>query len=57
MYPSARVRKMKGYPGFYRRAMVLCPSDADLTSRTEKQIRQEGKNVPDSAILEMKGMV
>ncbi|XP_066970819.1 heterogeneous nuclear ribonucleoprotein U-like protein 1 isoform X2 [Macrobrachium rosenbergii] len=54
VYPSARRRKMKGFPGFYRRAVVLIPDDAEFQRRTEKQIRQEGKNVPDSAVLEMK---
>ncbi|XP_064089121.1 heterogeneous nuclear ribonucleoprotein U-like protein 1 [Macrobrachium nipponense] len=54
VYPSARRRKMKGFPGFYRRAVVLVPDDAEFQRRTEKQIRQEGKNVPDSAVLEMK---
>ncbi|XP_068210926.1 heterogeneous nuclear ribonucleoprotein U-like protein 1 isoform X1 [Palaemon carinicauda] len=54
VYPSARKRKMKGFPGFYRKAVVIVPDDAEFQRRTEKQISKEGKNVPDSAILEMK---
>lgn len=55
VYPSAQRRKMKGFAGFKRRAVVICPTDEDLKKRTEKREREEGKDVPDKAVLEMKG--
>ncbi|XP_068210921.1 heterogeneous nuclear ribonucleoprotein U-like protein 1 [Palaemon carinicauda] len=54
VYPSAQRRKMKGFAGFYRRAVVICPSDENLKKRTEKREKEEGKDVPDKAVLEMK---
>ncbi|CAL4107107.1 unnamed protein product [Meganyctiphanes norvegica] len=54
VYPSAQRRKMKGFAGFKRRAVVICPSDEDLKKRTEKREKEEGKDVPDKAVLEMK---
>jgi len=55
VYPSAQRRKMKGFAGFKRRAVIICPSDEDLKKRTEKREKEEGKDVPDKAVLEMKG--
>ena len=46
---------MTGFYGFHRRAVVICPSDDDLKARTAKREKEEGKDVPDSAVLEMKG--
>lgn len=46
---------MKGFAGFKRRAVVICPTDEDLKKRTEKREKEEGKDVPDKAVLEMKG--
>lgn len=54
VYPSAQRRKMKGFAGFYRRAVVICPTDENLKKRTEKREKEEGKDVPDKAVLEMK---
>lgn len=54
VYPSAQRRKMKGFAGFKRRAVVICPTDEDLKKRTEKREKEEGKDVPDKAVLEMK---
>ncbi|XP_045583162.2 heterogeneous nuclear ribonucleoprotein U-like protein 1 isoform X2 [Procambarus clarkii] len=54
VYPSAQRRKMKGFAGFKRRAVVICPTDEDLKKRTEKRESEEGKDVPDKAVLEMK---
>ncbi|KAK6623609.1 hypothetical protein RUM43_009461 [Polyplax serrata] len=54
VYPAAQRRKMRGFEGFVRRAVVIVPTDEELKSRTAKLEAEEGKDVPDSAILEMK---
>lgn len=46
---------MKGFIGCTRRAVVICPTDDDLKLRTKKREAEEGKDVPDRAVLEMKG--
>ena len=55
MYASARRRKMQPFEGFSRRAVVVVPSDEDYKTRLEAQQKVEGKEVPESAIYEMKG--
>lgn len=47
---------MRGFEGFVRRAVVIVPTDEDLKARTAKREAEEGKDVPDSAVLEMKGL-
>ena len=47
---------MRGFEGFVRRAVVIVPTDEELKSRIAKREAEEGKDVPDSAILEMKGL-
>lgn len=47
---------MRGFEGFVRRAVVIVPTDEELKSRTAKREAEEGKDVPDTAILEMKGL-
>uniref|UniRef100_A0A6I8P6L3 Heteroous nuclear ribonucleoprotein U like 1 n=1 Tax=Ornithorhynchus anatinus TaxID=9258 RepID=A0A6I8P6L3_ORNAN len=37
-----------------RKAIVICPSDEDLKDRTIRRTDEEGKDVPDHAVLEMK---
>ncbi|XP_056139002.1 heterogeneous nuclear ribonucleoprotein U-like protein 1 [Lampris incognitus] len=54
VYGSAQRRKMRPFEGFQRKAIVICPTDEDLKERTLKQTDQQGKDVPDHAVLEMK---
>lgn len=46
---------MRPFEGFQRKAVIICPTDADLLDRIVKRTDEEGKDVPDSAVLEMKG--
>ncbi|KAM9325447.1 heterogeneous nuclear ribonucleoprotein U-like protein 1 [Gastrophryne carolinensis] len=54
VYGTAQRRKMRPFEGFQRKAVVICPTDADLEDRIVKRTDEEGKDVPDSAVLEMK---
>lgn len=54
VYQSAQRRKMRNFVGFKRRALVLVPTDEEFKKRIEKRTSEEGKDVPDSAVLEMK---
>ncbi|XP_074786865.1 heterogeneous nuclear ribonucleoprotein U-like protein 1 [Athene noctua] len=54
VYGSAQRRKMRPFEGFQRKAIVICPTDQDLRDRTVKRTDEEGKDVPDHAVLEMK---
>lgn len=55
VYPSAVRRKMKCFDGFKRRAIVIVPADDEFQRRVAKREAEEGKDVPDHAVLEMKG--
>ena len=57
VYPSAQRRKMRPFEGFQRRAVVIVPTDEEFQSRSEQREKVEGKEIPDSAILEMKGRI
>lgn len=48
---------MRPFEGFQRKAIVICPTDEDLNDRTIKRTDEEGKDVPDHAVLEMKGRI
>ncbi|OCT68046.1 heterogeneous nuclear ribonucleoprotein U-like protein 1 [Xenopus laevis] len=54
VYGTAQKRKMRPFEGFRRKAILICPTDADLQDRIVKRTDEEGKDVPDSAVLEMK---
>uniref|UniRef100_A0A674BX06 Heterogeneous nuclear ribonucleoprotein U-like protein 1 n=1 Tax=Salmo trutta TaxID=8032 RepID=A0A674BX06_SALTR len=54
VYGSAQRRKMRPFEGFQRKAIVICPTDEDLKERTLKRTDEEGKDVPDHAVFEMK---
>ncbi|XP_078517180.1 heterogeneous nuclear ribonucleoprotein U-like protein 1 isoform X2 [Lissotriton helveticus] len=54
VYPSAQKRKMRPFEGFQRKGVVICPTDEDLQDRIIKRTDEEGKDVPDHAVLEMK---
>ncbi|XP_046875984.1 heterogeneous nuclear ribonucleoprotein U-like protein 1 isoform X1 [Hypomesus transpacificus] len=54
VYGSAQRRKMRPFEGFQRKAIVICPTDEDIKERTLKRTDEEGKDVPDHAVLEMK---
>jgi len=48
---------MRPFEGFQRRAVVIVPTDDDFVSRCEQREKVEGKEIPDSAVLEMKGRI
>ncbi|XP_059484411.1 heterogeneous nuclear ribonucleoprotein U-like protein 1 [Neocloeon triangulifer] len=54
VYATARQRKMQAFKGFVRIAAVVVPTAEELASRIEKREKEEGKDVPDSAVFEMK---
>ena len=39
-----------------RKAIVIVPSEEDFKARTEAQEKAECKDVPDNAVMEMKGI-
>ena len=46
---------MRPFVGFKRKAVVVLPTDKVFRERIEKRTKEEGKEVPESAVLEMKG--
>lgn len=54
VYFSARRRKMNNFHGFRRIAAVIVNSNGVLKERTEMREKEEGKIVPQSAVMEMK---
>ncbi|ESO06326.1 hypothetical protein HELRODRAFT_64249 [Helobdella robusta] len=54
VYATARKRKMKNFVGFKRICAVLQPEDDELKRREWKRTFEEGKVVPEEAVMEMK---
>ena len=54
VYPNARKRKMNNFKGYRRIAAVVVCNNEVLKQRTAKREREEGKFVPEEAVMEMK---
>ena len=46
---------MRPFEGFNSTAIVLVPTDEEFKDRVAKRTSDEGKDVPEHAVLEMKG--
>jgi len=54
VYPTARAKKMRDFSGFDCQAVVAVPTDDEFRRRVAEREAIEGKEVPDSAVLNMK---
>lgn len=46
---------MRPFEGFKRKAVIVLPTDKEFRKRIDKRTKEEGKEVPENAVLEMKG--
>lgn len=56
VYPSAQRRKLREFSGYRRIAAVVVVNEEDQRQRAAAREAADGKEVPDAAILDMKGM-
>jgi len=57
VYPAAQKRKARPFEGFQRRAVVVLPTDEIYKERVAAQKAAKEMDIPDEAIMEMKGIV
>ena len=53
---NAQKRRARPFEGMTRKAIVVVPSEEDYKTRIEAQEKAESKDVPDNAVMEMKGI-
>lgn len=46
---------MTPFEGFQRKAVVVVPTDEEFKRRISQREKEEGKEIPEKAVLEMKG--
>ncbi|XP_060521067.1 heterogeneous nuclear ribonucleoprotein U-like protein 2 [Cylas formicarius] len=54
LFPAAQRRKMRSFEGFKRRAVVIIVGDEEQAKRQRLQGTQDGKEVPESILYELK---
>ena len=54
VFPTARQKKMKDFEGYKAKAVVVVPTDEEYQRRVAHREATEGKDIPDSAVLNMK---
>lgn len=48
---------MRPFAGFQRKAIVIVPTEEEFKTRFDKRTAEEGEELPEMAMLEMKGIV
>ncbi|XP_046446936.1 heterogeneous nuclear ribonucleoprotein U-like protein 1 [Daphnia pulex] len=54
IYLVALKKKMNNFSGFKRKAVVIVPTEEEAKVRENKKIQEEGRDEPDSVVLQMK---